>query len=84
MWICVGPLDPATKPSGGWLWVVVRKPRLVLVEIAAARKKSYGETKGLLPGVLRHRTNTRQVFFNRAVKAFLHHHENQYFRCTSK
>ena len=40
MWICVGPRDPATKPSQeGWLWAVVRKPRLFLVEIAAARNK---------------------------------------------
>ena len=39
MWICVGPRDPATKPSRGWLWVVVRKPRLVLVEIVATRNK---------------------------------------------
>ena len=26
MWICVGPRDPAIKPSRGWLWVMVRKP----------------------------------------------------------
>ena len=31
MWICVGPRDPSTKPSRGWLRVVVRKPRLVLL-----------------------------------------------------
>ena len=49
MWICVGPRDPATKPSQeGWLWAVVRKPRLFLVEIAAARNK-VGEIKGLRP-----------------------------------
>ena len=29
MWICVGPRDPLTKPSRGWLRVVVRKPRSV-------------------------------------------------------
>ena len=38
MWICVGPRDPATKPSRGWLRVVVRKPRLVLAEIRATWK----------------------------------------------
>ena len=30
MWICAGPRDPPTKPSRGWVRVVVRKPRLVL------------------------------------------------------
>ena len=39
MWICVGPRDPPTKPSRGWLWVVVRKPRLVSAEIMATWNK---------------------------------------------
>ena len=39
MWICVGPRDPPTKPSRGWLRVVVRKPRLVLFEYRATRNK---------------------------------------------
>ena len=39
MWICVGPRDPSTKPSRGWLRVVVRKPRLVLVEFRATWSK---------------------------------------------
>ena len=39
MWICVGPRDPSTKPSRGWLRVVVRKPRLVLFEYRATRNK---------------------------------------------
>ena len=39
MWICVGPRDPSTKPSRGWLRVVVRKPRLGLSEYRATRNK---------------------------------------------
>ena len=39
MWICVGPRDPSTKPSRGWLRVVIRKPRLVLSEYRATRNK---------------------------------------------
>ena len=46
MWICVGPRDRATKPSRGWLLVAVRKPRLVLVEIAAARNKVTAKQEG--------------------------------------
>ena len=37
MWICVGPRDPLAKPSRGWLWVVVRNPRLVVAESMATR-----------------------------------------------
>ena len=33
------PRDPPTKPSRGWLRVVVRKPRLVLFEYRATRNK---------------------------------------------
>ena len=33
MWICVGPRDPPTKTIRGWLWVVVRKPRLFLPKL---------------------------------------------------
>ena len=50
MWICVGPRDPATKPSRGWLWVVVRKPRLVLVEIASARSKVTAKARAYVRG----------------------------------
>ena len=39
MWTCVGPRDPPTKLSRGWLRVVVRKPRLVLLEFRATRNK---------------------------------------------
>ena len=37
MWICVRPRDPPTKPSRGWVRVVVRKPRLVLAKSRATR-----------------------------------------------
>ena len=39
MWICVRPRDPSTKPSRGWLRVVVKKPRLVLAEFSETRNK---------------------------------------------
>ena len=39
IWICAGPRDPPTKPSRGWLWVVVRKPRLGFAEIRATWNK---------------------------------------------
>ena len=48
---------PPTKPSRGWLRVVVRKPRLVLFEYRATRLTKlsyYGESKGLLAGVWGH------------------------------
>ena len=48
MWICVGPRDPATKPSRGWLWVVVRNPRLILVEIASARNNVTAKARAFL------------------------------------
>ena len=36
-WGCAGTSDRATKPSWGWLRVIVRKPRLVLAELRATR-----------------------------------------------
>ena len=38
-WGCVGTRDRTTKPSRGWLWVVVRKPRLILAATVATANK---------------------------------------------
>ena len=45
MWICVGPRDPSTKPSRGWLRVVVRKPRFVLSNADPTRNKVTAKTR---------------------------------------
>ena len=53
MWICVGPRDPPTKPSRGWVRVVVRKPRLVLRSLGRHEIKSRRNKGPVLPGVSR-------------------------------
>ena len=58
------------KPSRDWLWVVVRKPRLVLFKLVAARNYATAKTRtkdrrpGFRPGVSVGRRRFEIIGFN--------------------
>ena len=51
---CAGTRDRATKPSRGWLRVVVRKPHLVLAEIRATWNKVTAKARAYYRGCRHH------------------------------
>ena len=50
MWICVGPRDPSTKPSRGWLRVGVSKPQLILAGAETTANKVTTKTRAYCRG----------------------------------
>ena len=55
-WGCVGTRYRTTKPSRGWLWVVVRKPRLILAVTLATANKVTTKPRSYCRGCPYHRS----------------------------